>query len=49
MIKKAFTNLPFNLKILFPILIVLLFSLTIGGYLISNFVKKRSEERRVGK
>ena len=41
MIKKAFTNLPFNLKILFPILIVLLFSLTIGGYLISNFVKKQ--------
>ncbi len=41
MIKNAFTNLPFNLKILLPILIVLLFSLTIGGYLISNFVKKQ--------
>jgi len=41
MIKNAFTNLPFNLKILFPILIVLLFSLAIGGYLISSFVKKQ--------
>jgi methyl-accepting chemotaxis protein len=41
MIKKAFTNLPFNLKILFPIFIVLLFSLAIGGYLISDFVKKQ--------
>lgn len=41
MIKKAFGNLPFNLKILFPILIVLLFSLAIGGYLLSDFVKKQ--------
>ena len=41
MIKKIFANLPFNLKILFPILIVLLFSLAIGGYLISDFVKKQ--------
>ena len=41
MIKKAFTNLPFNLKILFPIFTVLLFSLAIGGYLISDFVKKQ--------
>lgn len=41
MIKKAFINLPFNLKILFPIFIVLLFSLAIGGYLISDFVKKQ--------
>ncbi|MEE4363286.1 MAG: HAMP domain-containing methyl-accepting chemotaxis protein [Desulfotignum sp.] len=41
MIKKAFTNLPFNLKILLPVFIVLLFSLAIGGYLISDFVKKQ--------
>ncbi|MFH2092757.1 MAG: methyl-accepting chemotaxis protein [Pseudomonadota bacterium] len=41
MIKNAFTNLPFNLKILLPILIVLLFFLNIGGYLISDFVKKQ--------
>jgi methyl-accepting chemotaxis protein len=41
MIKKTFANLPLNLKILFPILIVLLFSLTIGGYLLSDFVKKQ--------
>ncbi len=41
MIKKAFTNLPFYLKILFSILIVLLFSLNIGGYLLSDFVKKQ--------
>ncbi|MBU1009581.1 MAG: HAMP domain-containing protein [Bacteroidetes bacterium] len=41
MIKKAFSNLPFNLKILLPILIVLLFSLAIGGYLISDFVKQQ--------
>ena len=41
MIKNTVTNLPFNLKILFPILIVLLFFLTIGGYLISDFVKKQ--------
>jgi len=41
MIKKAFSNLPFNLKILFPIFTVLLFSLAIGGYLLSAFVKKQ--------
>lgn len=41
MIKNAFTNLPFNLKILFPILIVLLFSLAIGGYFMSDFVKEQ--------
>ncbi len=41
MIKKAFVNLPFNLKILLPIFIVLLFSLAVGGYLISDFVKKQ--------
>ncbi|MFH2059130.1 MAG: methyl-accepting chemotaxis protein [Pseudomonadota bacterium] len=41
MIKNAFANLPFNLKILFPILIVLLFSLNIGGYFLSDFVKKQ--------
>jgi len=41
MIKNIFTNLPFNLKILFPILIVLLFSLAIGGHLINDFVKKQ--------
>lgn len=41
MIKKAFINLPFNLKILIPIFIVLLVSLAVGGYLISDFVKKQ--------
>jgi len=41
MIKKVFTNLPFYLKILFSILIILLFSLNIGGYLLSDFVKKQ--------
>nr|NJM00972.1 HAMP domain-containing protein [Desulfobacula sp.] len=41
MIKNAFSNLPFKLKILFPILIVLAFSLAGGGYFISDFVKKQ--------
>lgn len=41
MIKNRFANLPFNLKILLPILMVLLFSLNIGGYLMSNFVKNQ--------
>ena len=44
MIKKAFANLPFNLKILFPIFIVLLFSLGIGGYLLSDFQMKNFQK-----
>ncbi|MDA3788710.1 MAG: methyl-accepting chemotaxis protein [Desulfobacula sp.] len=44
MIKNTFSNLPFNLKILFSILIVLLFSLAIGGNLINSFVKKQITE-----
>ena len=37
--KKAFANLPFKLKILISILVVLLCSLAIGGHFLNNFVR----------
>ncbi len=48
MIKKAFANLPFNLKILFSILFVFVFSLAVGGYLVNNFVKKQMTATYMG-
>nr|MBF0222676.1 methyl-accepting chemotaxis protein [Desulfobulbaceae bacterium] len=41
MSKKSFANLPFNLKILFSILSVLVCSLAVGGHLMNNFVENQ--------